>query len=34
MIKLLNKLERKIGKYAISNLSLYLIIAYVIGYVL
>lgn len=34
MVKLLNKLERKIGKYAIQNLSLYLIIAYVIGYVL
>lgn len=30
----LNKLERKFGKYAISNLSLYLIIAYVIGYVM
>lgn len=30
----LNKLERKIGKYAIQNLSLYLIIGYVIGYAL
>jgi len=29
----LNKLERKYGKYAISNLTLYLIIGYVIGYV-
>ena len=34
MNKFLNKLERKLGKYAISNLSLYIIIAYVIGYVL
>lgn len=34
MEKLLNKLERKFGRYAISNLSLYIIIAYVIGYVL
>lgn len=34
MVKLLNKLERKIGKYAIRNLSLYMIIAYVIGYLL
>ena len=29
-----SKFERKFGKYAIKNLSLYLIIAYVIGYVL
>ncbi len=29
----LNKLERKYGKYAISNLSLYLIVGYIIGYV-
>lgn len=28
----LNKLERKFGKYAISNLSLWMIITYVIGY--
>ncbi|MCR4655643.1 MAG: hypothetical protein K5770_05370 [Lachnospiraceae bacterium] len=34
MEKFLNKLERKVGKYAISNLSLYIIIAYVIGYIL
>ena len=34
MEKFLNKLERKFGKYAISNLSLYIIIAYVIGYIL
>ena len=34
MNKLLNKAERKYGKYAINNLSLYIIIAYVIGYVL
>ncbi len=30
----MNRLERKFGKYAISNLSLYIIICYVIGYVL
>lgn len=30
----LNKLERKIGKYAIPNLSLYLIIGYAFGYIL
>lgn len=34
MGKILNKLEKKIGKYAIKNLSLYLIIGYVIGYAL
>ena len=34
MNKLLDKAERKYGKYAISNLSLYIIIAYVIGYIL
>ncbi|MBQ7565108.1 MAG: hypothetical protein IJT16_14105 [Lachnospiraceae bacterium] len=34
MEKLLNKIERKFGRYAISNLSLYIIIAYVIGYIL
>ncbi|HAU99873.1 MAG: hypothetical protein IJR19_02850 [Lachnospiraceae bacterium] len=34
MENFLNKLERKFGKYAISNLSLYIIIAYVIGYIL
>ncbi len=34
IVKFLNSLERKIGKYAITNLSLYIIIAYVIGYVL
>lgn len=34
MEKLLNKLERQIGKYAISNLSLYIIIGYVVGYIL
>lgn len=31
---LFNKLERKFGKYAIYNLSLYLVIGYAIGYVL
>lgn len=34
MNSLLNKMERKLGKYAINNLSLYIIIGYVIGYVL
>ncbi len=34
MNKFLNNLERKIGKYAITNLSLYIIIAYVVGYIL
>ncbi|MBO4890571.1 MAG: hypothetical protein J5574_06220 [Lachnospiraceae bacterium] len=34
MNKFLNNLERKIGKYAITNLSLYIIIAYGIGYLL
>ncbi len=34
MTKFLNSLERKIGKYAITNLSLYIIIAYIIGYIL
>ena len=34
MGRFLNSLERKIGKYAITNLSLYIIIAYVIGYIL
>ncbi|MBO5030424.1 MAG: hypothetical protein J6D08_00825 [Lachnospiraceae bacterium] len=30
----LNKMERKFGKYAISNISLYLILCYVLGYFL
>lgn len=30
----LNKMERKFGKYTISNLSLYLILGYVLGYVI
>ena len=30
----MNKLERKFSKYAVSNLTLYLIFGYVIGYVL
>ncbi len=30
----LNKMERKFGKYAIPNLSLYLIMGYILGYVL
>jgi len=31
-MQFLNKLERKIGKFAISNLTLYIIITYVVGY--
>ncbi len=31
-MKFLNKLERKFGRYAIRNLSMYMIIGYVIGY--
>ncbi|MCR5268961.1 MAG: hypothetical protein K6E16_10645 [Lachnospiraceae bacterium] len=34
MNRFLDKMEKKIGRYAISNLSLYLIVGYVIGYVL
>lgn len=34
MEKLLNKAERKFGRYAINNLSMYIILAYVIGYIL
>lgn len=34
MNKLIDKAERKFGKYAINNLSMYIIIAYVIGYIL
>lgn len=34
MSKFLNNLERKVGRYAVRNLSLYIIIAYVIGYIL
>lgn len=33
-MKLLNKLERKWGKYAISNLSLYIVVTYAAGYIL
>lgn len=33
-MKFLNKLERKLGRYAISNLTLYIILTYVLGYVL
>ncbi len=33
-MNLLNKLEKKLGKYAISNISLYLIICYGCGYLL
>ena len=30
----LNKMERKFGKYAISNLSMYIIITYAAGYLI
>lgn len=33
-MKFLNKMERKFGRYAIRNLSMYIIILYVIGYLL
>ena len=33
-MKMINKLERKFGRYAIKNLSLHLILGYVIGYLL
>lgn len=33
-MKFMNKLERKFGKYAIANLTKYIIIGYIIGYVL
>ncbi len=33
-MKLLNKLERKFGKYAISNLMFYIVILYIVGFVL
>ncbi len=33
-MKLMNKLERKLGKYAVSNLTTYIIVGYVIGYAL
>lgn len=33
-MKFLNKMERKFGRYAIRNLSFYIIITYVIGYVI
>lgn len=33
-MKLMNKLERKFGRYAIQNLSLYIVGAYVVGYIL
>ncbi len=33
-MKLMNRLEQKFGRYAISNLSLYIILCYVIGYAL
>ncbi len=33
-MKIINKLERKFGRYAISNLTTYIIVGYIIGYVL
>lgn len=33
-MKLLNKMERKFGRYAIDNLTMYIIATYVVGYVL
>ncbi len=33
-MKLINKMERKFGKYAISNLTMYIVITYVVGYLL
>ena len=32
-MKFLNKLERKFGRYSVKNLTLFLIGAYVIGYI-
>ena len=34
MNKLINDLERKIGRYAVPNLTLYIVVLYVVGYVL
>ena len=34
MNALINKLQRKLGRYAVKNLSLVLIICYMIGYVI
>ena len=34
MLRMLNKIERKIGKYAIKNLIYYILGGYVIGYIL
>ena len=34
MNKFINNLEKKFGKYAIPNLTLYLVVLYAIGYVL
>ena len=31
---MLNKLERKYGRYAIPRLSTYIVIAYIVGYIL
>ena len=33
-MKLLNRLERKIGRYAVPNLMLYMIVLYVAGFLL
>ena len=34
MNRFLSDMERKFGRYAISNLTLYIIVLYVIGYVI
>lgn len=34
MNRILDKMEKKLGRYAVRNLSLYLIVGYVIGYIL
>ena len=33
-MKLIDKLQRKFGRYAIPNLTMYIIILYVVGYIL
>ena len=33
-MKIINKLERKFGRYAIPNLTTYIIVGYIIGYAL
>ena len=33
-MKFIDKLERKFGKYGIENLTIYIIVSYVLGYAL